>query len=255
LINQTGDDIIARAGAGAGHTMRRMGWCFVCALAVSPLLAVGMSAEDSLARVAKQHEPYTLTIGLEFAKKNQNPLMRVLAGVFEPNGHATGFLVGDGLVMTSYHVVSGKLTARKKELLSFKASDDLSVNIFVNGCQASIVKIDPDSDLALLRVCVSRQTKRPGIRAAPTQDEPLLLIAQPGEQKLIRRGSFNGPYTLGNGQYLSVKIDGQDGFSGSPVYDNNGDLVGIFSLYDWKTGTALLSPAPKAQQLLVAYGG
>lgn len=224
-------------------------------LVVLFVLALNTSAQDRLARVAKQHESYTTTIALEFSKKNRSPVLRVLAavGAFDPNAHATGFLVGEGLVMTSYHVVSGKLNARKKRLLGFKPDDELEVKVYVNGCQAKIVKVDQESDLALLRVCASKQTPRPTFRAAPDKDEPLLLIAQPGEQKLIRRGSFNGAYALGNSQYLSVKIDGQDGFSGSPVYDHNGEIVGIFSLYDWKLGVALLSPGVKAQQFLADY--
>jgi S1-C subfamily serine protease len=181
--------------------------------------------------------------------------MRFLAGagVFQANGHATGVLVGDGLLMTSYHVVSGKLAARKKEMLSFKPNDDLDVNVYVDGCQAKVVKTDPDADLALLRVCTSRQAQAPTFRTSPRQDETLLLIAQPGEQKLLRRGSFSGSYVLGKSVYLTVKIDGQDGFSGSPVYDDGGQIVGIFSLYDWTRGVALLTPAERAEQLLAAY--
>ena len=33
---------------------------------------------------------------------------------YGPNGFATGFVVGNGLVMTAYHAVSGNLTISKK---------------------------------------------------------------------------------------------------------------------------------------------
>jgi S1-C subfamily serine protease len=221
------------------------------------LMVGGASAEDTLARIAKLHEPYTTTVALEFRKKNQGPIIRFLTApaVFQPNGHATGVLVGDGLLMTSYHVVSGALNAHNRRILSFKPDDVLDVSVYVNGCQAKVVKSDPQADLALLQVCTSQQTQRPTFGASPRKDEPLLLIAQPGGEKLIRRGSFNGSYAFGNAQYLSVKIDGQDGFSGSPVYDDNGGIVGIFSLYDWQAGVALLTPAESARQLLAGYGG
>jgi len=228
---------------------------FVSVPALLFILAFNSTAQDTLGRVAKQHEPYTITVALEFMKKNRNPMVRVLAAVSapEPNAHATGFIVGDGLVMTSYHVVSGKLSARKKRILGFKADEELEVRIYVNNCQAHVLKVDPAADLALLRICTSKQTQRPTFREAPSQNEPLLLIAQPGSQKLIRRGSFSGPYAFGGSEFLSVKIDGQDGFSGSPVYDNNGEIVGVFSLYDWKRGVALLSPASRVQQFLAEY--
>jgi hypothetical protein len=70
---------------------------------------------------------------------------------------------------------------------------------------------------------------------------------------MIRRGSFNGPYAFGGAEYYSAKIDGQDGFSGSPVYNDQGEIVGVFSLYDYTRGLALLSPGIKAQQFLADY--
>ncbi len=228
----------------------------VCILAVLAMLTLNLSAQDSIERVAKLHAPDTISLALEFSRKSANPVTRLLswgAGVLEANGHATGFLVGDGLVMTAYHVVSGKLAADKRQILSFKPDDELAVNIYVDGCQAKVIKIDPVADLALLRMCTSRQTQAPTFRTSPRQDEQLFVIAQPGEQKLLRRGSFNGTFAIGNAQYLSVKIEGQDGFSGSPVYDNNGDIVGLFSRYDWNQGIALLSPATRVQQFLADY--
>jgi S1-C subfamily serine protease len=237
--------------------MQRQTRCLIVSIAaVFPMLALNLSAQDSIERVAKLHEPYTIPLSLAFSRRSTNPVTRVLSaggGVSDTNGHATGFLVGDGLVMTNYHVVSGKLAADKRQILSFKRDDELSVNIYVDGCQATVVKIDPGADLALLRVCTSRQTQSPTFRISPRQDEPLFVIAQPGDQKLLRRGSFNGTYAIGNAQYLSVKIEGQDGFSGSPVYDNNGEIVGLFSRYDWNQGIALLSPAARVQQFLAEY--
>ena len=224
-------------------------------LAALLMLSVGSSAQDSLTKIAKRNKSHTITIALEFYKKNRNPMLKALSAVtaVTPNGHATGFFVGDDLVMTSYHVVSGRLNAQKKRLLGFKADEELEVKVYVNDCQAKVIKVDPAADLALLRTCSSRQVQRPTFRATPSQDEQLLLIAQPGVEKLIRRGSFSGPYAFGGSQYYSAKIDGQDGFSGSPVYNEQGEIVGVFSLYDYTRGLALLSPGIKAQEFLEAF--
>ena len=220
------------------------------------VLAIGSSArQDSLTRIAKRNKSHTTTIALEFYKKNRNPMLRALAAVtaITPNGHATGFFVDDDLVMTSYHVVSGRLNAQKKRLLGFKPDDELEVRVYVNDCPAKVIKVDPAADLALLRICSARQVARPTFRAEPSLDAQLLLIAQPGGEKMIRRGSFNGPTAFGGAEYYSAKIDGQDGFSGSPVYDDQGEIVGIFSLYDYTRGVALLCPGVKAQQFLADY--
>jgi hypothetical protein len=40
-----------------------------------------------------------------------------------------------------------------------------------------------------------------------------------------------------------VKIESRDGFSGSPVYNEKAEVVGIFSGYDWSQKVALISPA------------
>src|SRR6185295_13358662 len=76
---------------------------------------------------------------------------------YGPNGFATGFIVGDGLVITAYHVVSGNLSVAKKVQLGFAPKDELEVKIYVNGCQAKVIKVDANADLALLRTCQSRK--------------------------------------------------------------------------------------------------
>ena len=49
-------------------------------------------------KVLKQQERYTLSLELEFTKKEQNPLEHAISVLFDvgPNGYATGFLVGNG---------------------------------------------------------------------------------------------------------------------------------------------------------------
>ncbi|HEY7543923.1 MAG TPA: serine protease, partial [Blastocatellia bacterium] len=131
--------------------------------------------------------------------------------------------------------------------------DELRVQAYVDGCEAKVVKVDKEADLALLRVCSTKPAQRPTFQAAPNKDEQMLLIAQPGDQKMVRLGSFKGQYNFRGNEYWSVKIEGQDGFSGSPVYNSNGEVVGVFCLYDWSQGVALLSPGVKAQQFLADY--
>jgi S1-C subfamily serine protease len=226
---------------------------FAIGAALLLLLALECSAQDNLARVVRQHKAYTTTVALKFSKKDRNLIWRTFSVIVEPNGHATGFLVGDGLVMTSYHVVSGRLGADKKKLLGFKPNDEIEVRAYVNGCQAKVVKVDEQADLALLSVCTPRPAGRLTFRRTPSRDEQLFMIAQPGEWKVVRIGNFRGRSTFGGNEYWSAKIEGQDGFSGSPVYNRDGELVGVFCLYDSIQGIALLSPGAKAQQFLADY--
>jgi S1-C subfamily serine protease len=228
-----------------------------CMAALVLLLAPICVADKSSSRKAlKQQERYTLSLELEFSKKEQNPLETAISVLFDvgPNGYATGFLVGNGLVMTAYHVISGNLSATKKVMLGFKASDELTVKVFVDGCRAKVIRVDKEADLALLEMCRNSKTaKAPVFETAPSKDDKLFLIARPHGDKIVSYGSFYGDYMLGTQQYWSVKIDSRDGFSGSPVYNSDAEVVGVFSGYDWSQKLALISPSIRAQKLLEDY--
>src|SRR5688572_8041964 len=227
-----------------------------CMALVVLLLTPVCLADNNSKRMLKQQERYTLSLELEFTKKDQNPLEHAISVLFDvgPNGYATGFLVGNGLVMTAYHVISGNLSSTKKVMLGFKANEELSVKVFVDGCRARVIKVDKEADLALLEMCRnSKLAKAPKFQTAPNKDDKLFLIARPHGDKVVSHGSFYGNYKLGDQEYWSVKIDSRDGFSGSPVYNSNAEVVGVFSGYDWSQKLALISPSTRAQKLLEDY--
>lgn len=171
-----------------------------------------------------------------------------------PNGYATGFLVGDGLVITAYHVVSGNLDITKRRALGFGATDPLKVRIFTNGCQAKIVSVDMAADLALLQVCgLNNKADAASFNTIMTKDERLMLIARPNGRKVIGYGTFIGSYNYNGIEYWSVRIAGRDGFSGSPLYNEQGEIIGVFSGYDWVQKLAVVSPGARAQKLLEGF--
>ena len=235
--------------------MKRIICSFALVVIMVSLLSPTGVADDTSSLVLKQAGYNTVSLDLKFSRKNPNSLQRVISFLdFGPNGHASGFIVGDGLVMTAYHVVSGDLSSSKKAQLGFASGDQLEVKVSVGGCQATILKIDVSADLALLRVCGSqKQTRFPAFQTSLSKDEKLLLIARPHGEKMVRRGIFYGPYMFRGQQYWSAKIEGRDGYSGSPVYNDRAELVGVFSGYDWSKKLAVISPGIKAQQLLEDY--
>jgi Trypsin-like peptidase domain len=234
--------------------MKRIFCAFALAAALASLFTPGGAAGDSAD--VKEQEGGTVSLDLRFTKRNQNPLQRAISFLdMGPNAYATGFVVGDGLVVTAYHVVSGNLNASKKIVLGFSASDELEVKASVNGCRATVLKVDEDADLALLRVCRSQRRDAPAFQTKPSEDEKLLMIARPHGDKMVRRGVFSGPYTFRGQEYWSAKIEGRDGYSGSPVYNDKAQLVGVFSGYDWSKKLAVISPCAKVQKLLEDYKG
>src|SRR5215213_6292423 len=116
-------------------TMKSKLSSLTCMAAILLLAPVCVADSNNQSKVLKQQERYTLSLELEFSKKQQNPLEQAISVLFDvgPNGYATGFLVGNGLVMTAYHVISGNLSTTKKVMLGFKASDDLAVVYLCHG--------------------------------------------------------------------------------------------------------------------------
>lgn len=236
--------------------MERKTWSIVLIAALVCILAPKSAGKESATQILKAQERYTLSLELEFTRKSRRPLQRAVEFLLDagPNGYATGFLVGDGLVMTAYHVVSGDLSDSKKIILGFTPSDKLEVKVFVKGRQATILAVDKEADLALLSVEGSRKpTRTPAFQTTPINNEKLLLIARPNGDKILSHGVLHGLYTFRGMEYWSAKIEGRDGYSGSPVYNEKAEVVGIFSGYDWSQRLALISPGTRAQKLLEDY--
>jgi S1-C subfamily serine protease len=235
--------------------MKRKLWSFTSLALVTILLAPVCVADNRPTKSVKQQERYTVSLELEFTKKDRNALEHAISVLFDvgPNGYATGFMVGSGLVMTAYHVISGNLSNTKKVMLGFRPSDELNVKVFIDGCRAKVIKIDKEADLALLEMCKSKGGRAPRFQTSPEKDDKLFLIARPHGDKVVTHGIFYGNYMLGNQEYWSVKIDSRDGFSGSPVYNSDAEVVGVFSGYDWSQKLALISPSIRAQKLLEEY--
>ena len=210
---------------------------------------------EGTSSAATKPDDHTVSLDLKFTKKKPNAMQRILSILdYGPNGFATGFVVGDGLVMTAYHAVSGKLSDSKKAQLGFSPSDELQVTIYVNGCHAKVIKIDQEADLALLRICQSKKNaKAPAFQASLSKDEKLVVIARQHGSKVVKKGIFFGPQMVGTQEFSLARIDGRDGYSGSPVYNQKAEIVGVFSGYDRMQKLAVISPGMRAQKLLEDY--
>ncbi len=217
--------------------------------------AAAPPAEDPMATVISR-QGYTVSLDLRVRKRGHTRqiLLQLLDGDAPPNAYATGFVVGDGLVMTAYHAVSGELGLEKRRQLGFKRDEPLVVDAYVNGCEATVLRVDADADLALLGVCGARgRAGAPAFRDAPSRDDRLLAISRPNGVKSVSRGVFSGTYTYRGRQYWAAKMEGRDGFSGSPVYNDRAEIVGVFCGYDFVQKVALISPAERARKLLEDY--
>ncbi len=149
---------------------------------------------------------------------------------------ATAFSAGDGgLLVTNRHVVSGAQGDRRPRRLAVRHSGSRET------WPAEVVAVSSEWDVALIRVTGGGAPPEP-VRFNGSADtipagRPLLLIGFPlgGEAVVSQEAGVTGarPITstavlLGMGELgLELQGYGAEGASGSPVFDEAGEVVGI----------------------------
>ena len=131
---------------------------------------------------------------------------------------------GDGLIATANHVVE-----RDEEIVS-GLPDGRSV-------AADLVGRDPGSDLALLRVAASDVAPLPRSEAEPRVGHLALAIARPGPSGAMASlgvvSAVGGPLRFRGGasldRYVQAGVAMLPGFSGGPLVDSVGNLIGLNS--------------------------
>ena len=156
----------------------------------------------------------------------------------------TGFVIGDGLVMTNAHVVAG--------------TEDVGVEVVDSGGDVDllggeVVLYDPRVDIAVLRI---RGLDAPELvfRPQPARaGEDAIVLGYPLDgpfdaepAKIRQRITLNGPDIYDDGEVsrdvYTVRAMVQSGNSGGPMIDVNGQVIGVVfgaALDDSETGFVL----------------
>lgn len=123
-------------------------------------------------------------------------VVRVLGTACGLGVQGSGWVAGDGVIVTNAHVVAGQ--------------DDTTVQVAGEGprFRAQVVSYDPRNDLAVLRV--------PGASGAPVL--PLGEDADPGTSAAILGFPVNGPYDVRPGRLGPTReLVGKDAYGEGPV--------------------------------------
>jgi len=162
---------------------------------------------------------------------------------------ASGIAWADGVVLTADHVIE------RDEDISVVLADGSSV-------AATIAGRDPGSDLAVLRI-------QGGPSAAPRTDSAkvghlVLAVGRPGENGLTAAmgviSAMGGPWQSGRGAtvegYIRADVTMYPGFSGGPLVDTAGRVIGVNSSGISRAGglTIPAAAADKVVQALLAHG-
>jgi tetratricopeptide (TPR) repeat protein len=137
-------------------------------------------------------------------------------------GQASGFIAGkDGVVVTNYHIISN--AARIK----IKFEDSM---LEVKG----LLYIDRDNDIAMLK---TRGINLPAIKIRDADPGPagqkIYVVGSPGgEDKIILDGTLSRiKHVTSEKKLLLITAPVTKGFSGSPVFNENGEVIGIATFF------------------------
>jgi S1-C subfamily serine protease len=229
------------------------GWSLLAAAFIAPLFAGSASAQDSLSADVLQK----LKQAAVFVKVVVGPL----------NFSGSGFVVTadkDAVyLVTNEHVVAkpnldfnasplelrgrSRLELRRLQLLWGQLVPEVSV-VFNSGAKeeqvlpATVLAVDPQRDLAILKVAGVRTPPQPiplDLDFEPLETTPVFILGFPFGEALslakgnpaisVGRGAVSSLRRDEQGEGSSVQIDGalNPGNSGGPVVDAKGRLVGI----------------------------
>jgi len=152
----------------------------------------------------------------------ENKQSIVLIGALDKNGtiygHGSGFVLSrDGTVVTSYHVIRNAADIR------IKAGDEIYA-------VAGIIHVDVEHDIALLKAEGNGlHPVRLGKSGDISPGEKVYVIANPrGTGLALSEGILTEIREVaGKGRMLQITASFTEGYSGSPVFNEQGEVIGM----------------------------
>lgn len=137
--------------------------------------------------------------------------------VFAGQGHGSGFVISDNLILTNQHVVG--------------ESNAVAVK-FHNGMQLTgkVIAANSGRDVALVKVDASLPVRLRVARALPSVGTDVFAIGSPLDEALestVSKGIVSGLREMNNKRFLQSDVNIRPGNSGGPLVDINGAVVGI----------------------------
>lgn len=126
----------------------------------------------------------------------------------------TGFFVRENLIATNIHCVAGATSVSAKLLGS-------NIEYSVEG----VVAFDDKNDLVILKVSGIGTSFPIGDSDMIEKGEYVQAVGCIGEKHVITGGEFHS--FLNNGQWLQTTVKTKDGYSGGPLLDSTGLVIGV----------------------------
>ena len=207
-------------------------------IALSPLSSIAGPRDTFTVALAERVLPSTVTITAK--------------DMADDTSIGSGFIIDrSGLVLTNEHVIAGAVTIKVKLYGDKEYSE------------ASLVFADPGNDLAVLRIKSSRKAY-PELGLGPSSDlkvgEPAIAIGSPlGEEFTVTQGIISKLHVLlpfdESGSLVRKYLIQTDaainpGNSGGPLFNAEGEVVGINELKKGPAGLGWAITANRAARIL-----
>jgi S1-C subfamily serine protease len=175
------------------------------------LVSFGVRAQETLPELVRRVKPSVVAIT-----------------TYDANGEAlmtgSGFFLSPGQVVTNFHVIRGATRAEIKTL------DGKGKTYPVNGTLA----IDEEGDLALLGIEMPLERARTSELAAalPDEGEPIFVIGNPLKlEGSVSDGIVSAVREVPNvGRIIQITAPISHGNSGSPVFNQRGEVLGVVTV-------------------------
>jgi hypothetical protein len=129
---------------------------------------------------------------------------------------ASGFFVGDHVIVTNYHVIKGASSANC-------FSDEPGKTYKIEGS----VNEDEEADLILLKVAQLNQSPLMLSAALPAAGMPVYIIGRPSGSSVISEGTVSSVRQKGALNQLVLNAYASADNSGGPVLNDKGEVLGV----------------------------
>jgi len=163
-------------------------------------------------------KPVSYTSSKEMLRQVKSGVVTVLMD----EGFGSGVIVsGDGYIVTNYHVVENR------QHVQVKLNAELKLN-------ATVVKVNPDYDLALLKVeAEDLKALAFGNSDEAEAGDEVYAIGTPMEMSLgqtVTRGIISGRRIINGMNFLQTDVSINPGNSGGPLLNERGEVIGIVTM-------------------------
>jgi len=166
-------------------------------------------AQDSISPLSEKYKSSIVSV---IALDHENKALRT----------GTGFFVdSQGVIVTSHHVLEG--SARAMVWLNDEEEGEI----------LDILSDDPGCDLLTARTSLKNTLAIPlgAPHEIPEGEEVLIIGHSPGRERIVSTGHFLGFRRAANLELLQISAPLSAGFSGAPVLDPKGEVLGVATAF------------------------